>query len=151
MIKKTSETTPTMASVVNTYSTSNEDTYSCDYINAKVGKILWTNDSIAEISTTNITVDDMSEYSIIEIAFRQHLNDTSKITTSRMIKSAGNGMMQFNEVGSGYWVIRTREIAFTNNTTINIKQGYEVVSGTVSSRNNVCIPIYVIGYKTELS
>lgn len=33
MIKKTSETTPTMASIVDGYSTSTQDGYSCNYIN----------------------------------------------------------------------------------------------------------------------
>ena len=34
MIKKTSETTPTMASIVDGYSTSTQDGYSCGYVNA---------------------------------------------------------------------------------------------------------------------
>lgn len=33
MLKKTSETTPTMGSIVDTYSTSEQDGYACDYIN----------------------------------------------------------------------------------------------------------------------
>lgn len=32
-IKKTSETTPTMASIVDSYSTSTQDGYSCNYVN----------------------------------------------------------------------------------------------------------------------
>ena len=41
-IKKTSETTPTTAEIVNANSNSTTDTYSCDYINKAIAKMLYT-------------------------------------------------------------------------------------------------------------
>ena len=38
-IKKTSQTTPTASQIVNTYSTSQTDAYSCNYVNNEVKKI----------------------------------------------------------------------------------------------------------------
>lgn len=56
MIKKTSETTPTMASVVNTQSDSTEDTYSCDYVNN------CNTYSTSEIDTGKVWIDGKKIY-----------------------------------------------------------------------------------------
>ena len=45
-IKKTSETTPTTAQVVNTESNSTQDTYSCDKINEKVKEVYSTTEQV---------------------------------------------------------------------------------------------------------
>lgn len=50
MIKKTSETTPVMGSVLNTYSDSTLNTYSCDYLNPTI-----TTDTNTTYTISNLT------------------------------------------------------------------------------------------------
>jgi len=78
-IKKISETTPTMASVVDTYSTSTQDAYSCNYVNGKTGVILYDD---ANGSTGTITLSDsVSNYTYIEIEYNRngYFKSTGKI------------------------------------------------------------------------
>lgn len=57
-IKKTSQTTPVQAEVVNDYSTSQENAYSCDYVN----KALVENYSTDEVKTNKVWIDGKSIY-----------------------------------------------------------------------------------------
>lgn len=43
MIKKISQTTPVSANIVDNYSTSTTDGYSCNYVNGKTGVVLYNN------------------------------------------------------------------------------------------------------------
>lgn len=56
MIKKTSETTPTMASIVDGYSTSTKDGYSCNYVNKN---LVYSTD---EVDTGKIWIDGKHIY-----------------------------------------------------------------------------------------
>ena len=79
-IKKTSETTPTMASVVDGYSTSTQDGYSCNYANKHYeGTVLYLNNNGA---TGNITLNDSVNnyiYLEIEYAYNGYPKSTGKI------------------------------------------------------------------------
>lgn len=56
-IKKTSETTPIAAQVVNTYSESTQDTYCCDYINTNLVNLIYPIGSIyMSVNSTNPSV-----------------------------------------------------------------------------------------------
>ena len=58
MIKKTSETTPTMASVVNATNSSTTDAYSCDYVNEAIQDVY----STTETKTNKVWIDGKPIY-----------------------------------------------------------------------------------------
>lgn len=77
-IKKTSQTTPVQAEVVNTYSESQENAYSCDYINDNFiikGTTLYDNSSGSNATIT--LSDNISNYSYLEIYFVSAGNSSS--------------------------------------------------------------------------
>lgn len=57
-IKKTSQTTSTQAQVVDGYSTSTTDSYSCNYVNNQVKDVYSTN----EVKTNKIWIDEKPVY-----------------------------------------------------------------------------------------
>lgn len=58
-IKKTSETTPTMASIVDDYSTSTQDGYSCNYVNKD------NTYSTTEVKTNKMWIDGKPIYRLV--------------------------------------------------------------------------------------
>ena len=151
MLKKTSETTPTMASIVNSYSTSTQDGYSCDYVNGNIGKSIYTN---TETTFTEQDVNiDLTPYSYIEIIFyTETVSSNWKYvkSTGKILNVAGyRGTMgdyvsnDSNTSAPQYFgrnfTLYASKIAFTN--------GYNYNGSTYSNRNSSCVPLVVIGYK----
>ena len=88
-IKKTSETTPTMASIVDGYSTSTQDGYSCNYINGliKHTTITGTTDSSGFVSSTLST----SNVLVLNAIF----NSGSSVLASMIIPYIDSGTWTF--------------------------------------------------------
>jgi hypothetical protein len=57
-IKKTSQTTPTASQIVNTYSNSQTDAYSCNYVNNEIKDVYSTN----EVKTNKVWIDGKPIY-----------------------------------------------------------------------------------------
>lgn len=75
-IRKISQTPPTMASIVNTYSTSEEDGYSCNYINQALDNkvVLYDN---SNGTNGNITLsDDASNFAYLLVYWKSSWNST---------------------------------------------------------------------------
>lgn len=114
--------------------------------------IIWTNSSPSStISTSTISNIDMTNYDELEVGFRQY-NSNDILTIARFKKVIGTTpVLSYSEVGNGFWVIRSRVLNLTSNTSIGITQGYQTVTGgTASASDNVCIPVYIKGYNTGL-
>ena len=109
MIKKTSETTPTMASIVNSYSTSTQDGYSCDYINRQK-KVLYENAS-GTTSDITLTNDNFSNYSKLEIITKQWYFDNWK-TYTIYNPSDKQQIIDSSLVSGGVWYVATAFIYF---------------------------------------
>lgn len=142
-IKKTSQTTPVQAEVVNDYSTSQENAYSCDYIN---GKVLFEN---ASGSNTNITLNDSAaNYNYIEIFYRSNDN----VYSSLKVDSPNNKLVNLTAFYAGGSDIYNNSCNYTING-VSITRGtgvnwYILTNRTVSSTNAYNIFITkVIGYK----
>jgi len=150
-IKKTSNTRALAGKVVNTYSTSQENAYSCDYTNkAFGGTILWTNENpTSSYSAQNIILDS-SDYDMYEIVYKPYNNQSTALNTGKIPKGTGTTLI-FNAGNStnGPYVYR-RDITYTNDTTLAAATATEAYASTNAANNNNCIPIYVIGYKTGL-
>lgn len=142
MIKKTSETTPTMASVVNATNNSTTDTYSCDYINKHYGgKLLWQNSNIGnEFLAQTISFDDT--YSYYDIIFVQ---DSSALITQRVYTGDSSVAYLLQNMVGGY--IRTRAVQVNTNSLVFDKGQFFNSYHSATDNNYQCIPYKVIGYK----
>ena len=146
-IKKTSETTPTMASIVDGYSTSTQDGYSCKYANEYFGgTTLYSNDSG---TTGNIELNDtLANYSKIDIQMKQQ--DDTLYWVETLLNPNGKTLwiakQQINASTSKYYLFDKRySLSGTgiNKTSANL---YSSDSGSYSTYDNIRI-IKVIGYK----
>ena len=133
---KATNTTPTMASVVNTYNTSTEDTYSSDYINKQLeekGEVVWVNTVGSPFSSTNASVS-LGEYKKFRVYY--FLDNHRTALKSGMV-NIGNTLNISESSGN-----LTRQI------DISSSQLY-IHSGYYQGYNNddAIIPSHIIGYK----
>ena len=115
-IKKTSETTPTMASVVNQTNSSTEDAYSCKYSNEHFGgTILYEN---ASGTDSEITLsDNYSNYSYIEVYYGWNADNAFPygcMSTKVDLASTSNVLISYN-LGGSNWYINLYECWSLNN------------------------------------
>lgn len=101
MIKKTSETTPTMASVVNQSNNSTTDTYSCNYLNPVLA---YDGSSSSEITLNTSTAN----YNFIEIIYTgadgSYSSSGRVPITQNMTISLINHSFRDNEGTVVFWV-----------------------------------------------
>jgi len=153
MIKKTSETTPVAASVVNQRNNSTTDAYSCDYSNkAFGGTILWTNSSPTSSMSAGTTITLSSDdYDMLEI-FYKVAADVDGVLSYKIFKG-NNTRLTFGSIGvNAYGYNSMRELTYTSDTSYTAGTAYFQRTNTsnASTDNGRLIPIYVIGYKTGL-
>lgn len=141
-IIKVSQTTSTQAQVIDGYSASTTDSYSCNYVNGSVGKILWTNSSPnSNFEGQTITLSS-ADYDFYEIYCTYNCTTASQYANGfRTIK--GKGLI-ISENGYGTDLSIRRKIDYTDATHLLISPAY----GGVNIDNGYLVPIYVIGYKT---
>jgi len=151
MIRKTSETRPLGATVVNAYDNSQINAYSTQYCNqAFGGTILWTNaNPISAYAGGDIDLDS-SNYDMYEIIYKPYNNQSIAMNTGKIPKGLGTTLI-FNAGNStnGPYVYR-RDISYSSDTKLSAGTATEAFGSTNQANNNMCIPIYVVGYKTGL-
>lgn len=132
-----------VAGVVNAYSTSKTDTYSCDYLNPK---ILWTNPNPTSAFAPQTITLNSDDYDMYEIIWRRqttttnygYLHNTGKIPYS-LVTIAGKQIL----LNSNY----SREYTMPNKTSMDFLSP-AFTGGTVN--DSYAVPLCVIGYKTGL-
>lgn len=147
IIKAKGSTTPApeTAEIVNSYTESNDDTYSCNYINNNYRPtVLYTNSSG---TNGNITLNDsILNYGYIEIFFRT--NDGAGFRASQKLEVI-NGtnvtcLIYIHPISGNYYMkIRSVQIIGTQLTTLWSK---EIYSGGMSDSNYIYIT-KILGYK----
>lgn len=144
MIKKTSETTPTMASIVDGYNTSTQDGYSCNYSNNVFGgKLLWKNQNPTSTFAAQNILLSSSDYDVLEI-FYSYTNSTTQIKSTKALKGK-NFILDIYDGYSSKGAIRP--VNYTNDTTLSVQNSfYNSSTGSAA----YCIPLYIIGYKSNL-
>lgn len=144
-IKKTSETRPLTGHVVNTYSESEGNAYSCDYSNkAFGGTILWTNDSPTSSFASQTISIDLSDYNTVDIyAVRFNTTGGRQLLHYKILIDVPNKNTQMfycdYENGVRTW---NRNVDWT---TSSITFGNATING--SSSNGALIPYKIVGYK----
>lgn len=150
-IIKAKNSTPAMASIVNDYSTSTQDGYSCKYNNEHLGGIVLYNSDTGGSNTTIQLNDSAINYSYIEILFRT--NDGAGYKGSSGLIYNPNGTIQslsFKHSVSGVIYIKQAEVNTNGNqiSFITANEWYVSQGSTVSVTNSSNIYIYrVIGWK----
>lgn len=128
----------------NSYSTSEDDGYSCDYINGLKPTVLWTNSSpTSSFAAQNVSLSDFYSYSYYEVLYIGDLN-SNKILSTGKIPISNLGMLQFL---NGKMV--TRNISDKSSSMLRFGGGneYNSYGGEITSNNNICIPYQILGYK----
>lgn len=149
-IIKATNTTPTMASVVNATNNSTTDAYSCDYSNEHYGGVVLYENSNGAI--TNITLSESTnDYSCIEIWFGKS-SDNARI--QKFYDTNGNAKTLYsvgNFATSGVVLQELFKRIEFNGTTITSPYGFyrnTSVDGTFSCVQENEMKIYkIIGYK----
>lgn len=144
-IRKTYNGVVPNGKILNTRDTSQNDTYSCDYINELSGKVLWTNPNPSDtFAGQTITLnDDLSNYTYIEIISRQS-------TSSGNMLSSGKIPIDMIAVTT-YLPIHYNMLRTFNTSTKTFRDNlYFSTFGNINSTtsdNNYNIPYQIIGYK----
>lgn len=122
-------------------------------INTKIinlkGKILWSNQNITNNFPQQDIILSSSDYDVYEILYTSN-NDTTLISTGKIKK--GNGTVFNVAIGNssdGPFNI-FRSITYVNDTKLNIGVGLKAYASTRPLDDNICKPLYVIGYKIDL-
>lgn len=113
-------------------------------------KILWTNPNPKkqfDEQTITLNSDDYDAYSII---FNEHT--TEDLYYNNGLIPIGHGCrLEGGYGGAGGSATRSRQVDFTNNTRLTFQIGKIGIGTTAATTDNtVCVPIYIIGYKTGL-
>ena len=111
------------------------------------GTILWTNPNpTADFAEQTITLSS-SDYDVLEWYFRSDVA-TNLTFCQKSIKGTGTQILYPSQAsGSRQW---SRRVYISNNTQFLIGAGKKVDGTTSTDENSMCVPLYVIGYKTGL-
>lgn len=116
-------------------------------ISDMIGKILWTNnDPAAEFQSQNITLNS-NDYDCYEIIYLQDANTQRLFNTGKILKGHGT-ILDFQAILPHY-----RAVNYVSDTTLQIGEGVDVYytsPASTAASNTVCVPLYIIGYKTGL-
>lgn len=109
------------------------------------GKVLWVNNDItSNFSAQTITLNS-DDYDFYEVIFKQTTSIDRAFSSGKILKGYGT-ILNYHPAQAHY-----RAINYTTDTSLFIGEGVDVPQyGSTSSNNSQCIPIYIIGYKTNL-
>jgi len=132
--------------ILNTYSTRQDASYSCNFIN---GVELWNNNSpTSDFASQNVQID-FTGYRYYEIIYYSSTDDKLILTTGRLPIALGLGtnlVMTYNSSSSSYIASRQVNIISTGLNFVNAYY-YKYSDGTKGGANNKLIPLKVVGYK----
>lgn len=154
-IIKATQTTPVQAEVVNDYSTSQENAYSCDYVNkAFGGTILWTNPNpSSNFNSQNITLNS-DDYDCIEIIFilTNFTGYDYRKSSGKIIYEQGKKILidTIDYDGNLGITAYMRRLTMVNKTQISAGVCDKLWTIGQTTSNSYTIPLYIIGYKTGL-
>lgn len=128
--------------VKNTKTSSDNDTYSCNYLNDTInGTLLWQNNNITDgfqAQTLNI---NLSLYNMIEIIYYRYPSATNPLWRN-FYKVGETTLLDYSDYSDN--IVRTwnRQIQFAANSVII---GHNTINGIIDDRGMV--PYQIIGHK----
>jgi len=134
-----------ISKTLNVYSTSQTDTYSCNYVNGKTDGIILYDNSSGTTSTVPLS-DSIANYDYIEIYYKTNDNNTISSKKIYPISTSNIVCLDFSYDYSGTVYHKTANVQ-ANGTNITFLSNKEFVNfGTNNSGNYIYIT-RVIGYK----
>ena len=153
-IRKAFQGTVPENKILDTYSTSQTDTYSCNFVNNKMtGTVLWTNSNPAnQFTAQTINISNLSQYAYIDIlyfVFSGNLKQSCQRHYYDETYKNGELMSVFTHSARGY--VGTRQFV-VNANSIDFQSSYAFNGGYSGSfglnvDNGWTIPYKIIGYK----
>ena len=91
-----------------------------------------------------------SDYDCYEIIYKLDKSSSQTFSTGKTIKGSGTYLQVATGASSGA-ITRFRNITYSSNTKLVAGNGRQAIgTSAVADNNEMCIPIYIIGYKTGL-
>lgn len=137
--------------ILNSESTSQNDTYSCSYINDNVmdkGTILWTNpnptnDFIEQDIT--LTTNDCDVFYLYYL-----MNKNIDYMKVEILVINKKGLLSYPAITGFSDYPFFRWITAISNSKIHFNNAKQIVDGNEQDANTFLVPIYIIGHKTNL-
>lgn len=109
------------------------------------GKILWVNPNPnADFAEQTITLNS-DEFDIYEVVGRSDISQNGKWTFStRALKGTNTRLVYCSLAGIRWW---GRDMYYRENASIEFKNCYYFDISTSRMTNDLCVPLYIIGYK----
>lgn len=149
-IKKVEQSIGVLGKVLNTQSSSNQDTYSCDYINDLKPTVLWTNPNptATTFAAQDIVLSEtIANYTYYEIIFIAYANASLSLDT---FLSTGKLIGERTRLFYADNYIRRRLVSGVSGTNMTFGDGGSCTTygtDTWGTSNALCVPYKVIGYK----
>lgn len=153
-IRKAFQGTVPENKILDTYSTSQTDTYSCNYVNDKTtGKILWTNSSpTSNFSSQNVSISNLPNYTYIDIVYLVYKGNPKQSCQRHYYDTTyrnGELMSTFTHSSRGF--VGTRQFT-VNDDYIHFEPNFDFTEGYsgnfgLREDNSWTIPYKIIGYK----
>lgn len=143
-IKKVSQSSGLIANVSNTYSTSETDTYSCDYIN---GKVIYDN---SNGTSTDFALDStINNYRYIEVYYRTNDANSMSCKKAQVQYNATTLMsLDFCYILSNALYYKCANISINGTTATFTGNSQVLLNGSLSpSAGNYVYVFKIIGYK----
>ena len=118
----------------------------------KLGDLLWTNpNQDTSFSNGTVNLSDISNYDLIEVFCKNYASSSYLNVTSVRIPKGYNGYLNFIEI-DGAVLNRKVSINWNNGKVTFDDAKFKAATSTAVATvdNNRCIPIYIVGYKTNI-
>ena len=142
---------------VNTVQNKTIKNYVDNSIQSTYGTILWTNPNPSSDFTNQTIMLSSDDYDLLEFYFIGNVNATTnkKFFTEKAVKGTGvlaTWIVDINEGIQQYTGFRQRPIDYVSDISYNVGKGLQKQGGNSipAVANNYMVPLYVIGYKTNL-
>jgi len=119
-------------------------------LNDLFGKILWKNNSPSSNFVNSVITLNSDDYDEYEIIYSSTNSDTMVKSTGRIPKGYSTTLSMSFGTGSAGPYIRFRHCTYEGITKLHFTEGVVAYNSTRPVDNTVCIPLYVIGYKTNI-
>lgn len=141
-IQKISETRPLAGHIANEYDNSQNSAYATKYVNqAFGGTILWENSSPSSDMPINTKINlSSSDYDVLEIYYKDRASSTY-VQSTRVYKRSN---IMLNAIWNTSRLMRLLD--YVDDTQYNVL----ACNSEGGNSASVCIPLYIIGYKTGL-
>lgn len=112
------------------------------------GEILWSDTNFGDSFEAQTITLSSSDYDMLEVIYTAAYN-IPNYDSVRFLKGQG-ALMTNLSISASSLTAFTRGIVYDSATSLRFGSGFTRSSAGNNQNDGVCIPVYVIGYKTEL-